>query len=251
MASKEPNRVDYETSVSEKPKYETLRDLEVGYQHRHKIFTLSTNVFWMDYTNQLVQTGKLNDVGAYTRVNTPSSYRVGIEIDGAVNILKNLKFSANFTFSQNKIKNFTEFIDNYDTGIQDEVQHGTTDISFSPDFIGGFTLTYSPVKNLEMDVTGKYVSRQFLDNTSNDQRSLDPYFTNDFRIRYNIAIKQLFTIGFNVIVNNFTNRLYEPNGYSFSYTYGGALTTENWYYPQAGINVMGGITLRFEKKGGF
>jgi len=251
MASKEPNRVDYETSSAQKPVHETLRDLEIGYQHRHKIFTIAANIFWMDYTNQLVQTGRLNDVGAYTRTNAASSYRVGIEIDGAVNILKNLRFAANFTFSKNKIDNFVEYTDNYDTGMQDAIQRGTTDISFSPDIVAGFTLSYSPVKRLEMDITGKYVSRQFLDNTSQVSRSLDPYFVNDFRIRYNIPVKGLFEIGLNLMVNNFTHRMYEPNGYSFSYTSGGEMTTENWYYPQAGINVLGGITLRFEKKGGF
>lgn len=248
IANKEPNRVDYEISSTNKPTFETLRDLEIGYQFRHKIFTVSSNVFWMDYTNQLVQTGKINDVGAYTRTNTPNSFRAGLEIYGSVNILKNLKLSANFTFSQNKILDFTEYIDNYDTGIQDSVRYDITDISFSPDFIAGFTFSYSPIKNLELDITGKYVSRQYLDNTSNINRSLDPYFVNDFRIRYDIHIKKMFHIGMNVIVSNFTNRFYEPNGYSFSYTYGGDLITENWYYPQAGINVMGGITLRFEKK---
>lgn len=248
IANKEPNRVDYETSATDKPRYETLRDLEIGYQHRSRRFTVAGNFFWMDYTNQLVQTGKINDVGAYTRTNAPSSYRLGIEISGAVNILKSLKLSANFTFSQNKIRDFTEFIDNYDTGVQDTVRHGTTDISFSPDFISGFTLSWSPVKRLEMDITGKFVSRQFMDNTSNTGRSLDPYFTNNFQVRYTLPIKKMFEIGFNLVVNNFTNRMYAPNGYTFSYTYGGTLTTENWYYPQAGINMMGGITLRFEKK---
>jgi iron complex outermembrane receptor protein len=197
----------------------------------------------MDYTNQLINTGKLNDVGAYTRTNVASSYRAGFEIEAGFQILKNLTLQLNFTYSRNRIANFTEYYDNYDTGLQDSIVHGETDISYSPDAIGGFTISYSPLKNLFFDLTGKLVSQQFLDNTSNANRILKPFFTNDFRVRYSVMIKKLVKIDLNMVVNNFTNRMYEPNGYTYSYVYGGALTTSNNYYPMAGINVMGGIVV--------
>ncbi len=241
MASHEPNRVDYETGSTQKPKPETLRDFELGYMFRHRIVQASINGFFMDYSNQLINTGKLNDVGAYTRTNVESSYRAGFELEAGFQILKNLTLNLHFTYSRNRIQNFVEYYDNYDTGFQDSVVYEETDISFSPDAIGGFTISYSPVKNLFFDLTGKFVTQQFLDNTSNQNRILQPFFTNDFRIRYGVTIKKVVKIDFNVVVNNFTNRLYEPNGYTYSYVSGGALVTSNNYYPMAGINVMGGV----------
>jgi iron complex outermembrane receptor protein len=243
MAGHEPNRVDYQTSINQKPKAETLRDFELGYVFRHPVITASINGFFMDYTNQLVNTGKLNSVGAYTRTNAASSYRAGFEIEAGFQILKNLTLNLNFTYSRNRIQNFVEYVDNYDTGVQDSVVYKETDISYSPDAIGGFTITYSPVKNLFFDLYGKFVSQQFLDNTSNQNRILKPFFTNDFRIRYGVIIKQSVKIDFNVVLNNFTNRMYEPNGYTYSYVAGGALVTSNNYYPMAGINLMGGVVV--------
>jgi iron complex outermembrane receptor protein len=241
MASHEPNRVDYETAT--KPKFETLRDFELGYSFKHRIVQANINGFFMDYSNQLVNTGKLNSVGAYTRTNVESSYRAGFELEAGFQILKNLTLQLNFTYSRNRIQNFVEYVDNYDTGLQDSVVYTETDISYSPDAMGGFTISYAPVKNLFFDLTGKLVSQQFMDNTSNQARILRPFFTNDFRVRYSIIIKNLVKVDLNVVVNNFTNRLYEPNGYTYSYVTGGALTTSNNYYPMAGINVMGGVAI--------
>ena len=243
MASHEPNRGDYETNSGQKPRPETLRDLEIGYNFRHRVVQAGINGFFMDYTDQLINTGKLNDVGAYTRVNVASSFRAGFEIEAGFQVLKNLTLNLNFTYSKNKIQNFTEYYDNYDTGVQDSIVHGQTDIAYSPDAIGGFTISYSPVKNLWFDLTGKLVSQQFMDNTSNQGRILKPFFTNDFRIRYGVVIRKMVKVDFNVVVNNFTNRMYEPNGYTYSYVYGGALYTSNNFYPMAGINVMGGIVV--------
>ncbi len=248
VANKEPNRDDFEAGINQQPKHETLRDLEIGYTQRGKIYTWSINGYWMDYTNQLILTGKINDVGAYTRINIPKSYRLGAELTGSVKPHPMLTLSANMAFSINRIENFTEYYDNYDTGMQDSVFHGTTDIAFSPWAVGGFTFTVSPLKNLDIELVGKYVGRQFLDNTRQISRSLDPFFVNDFRMRYSIEFKNALYMRFNLMVINFTNRMYAPNGYTFSYVWGGTLTTENYLYPQAGIHVMGGITLGFAKK---
>jgi len=248
VANKEPNRDDFEAGTTQQPLHETLRDLEIGYTQRGKIYTWSVNGYWMDYTNQLILTGKVNDVGAYTRINIPKSYRLGAELTGSLKPHPILAFSANMAFSMNRIENFTEYYDNYDTGMQDSVFHGTTNIAFSPWAVGGFTFTVSPLKNLDIELTGKYVGRQFLDNTSQISRSLDPFFVNDFRMRYSIKFKNAMYMRFNLMVINFTNRMYAPNGYTFSYVWGGTLITENYLYPQAGIHVMGGITLGFAKK---
>ncbi|MCX7745129.1 MAG: TonB-dependent receptor [Flavobacteriales bacterium] len=248
IANKEPNRDDFEAGITQQPNHETLRDLEIGYNQRGKIYTWSINGFWMDYTNQLILTGKVNDVGAYTRINIPKSYRLGIELMGSVKPHPIITLSGNIAFSMNRIENFTEYYDNYDTGQQDSVYHGTTDIAFSPWAVGGFTFTVSPIKNLDIELTGKYVARQYLDNTSQISRSLDPFFVNDFRLRYALNFKSGLYLRFNIMVINLTNRMYAPNGYTFSYVWGGTLTTENYLYPQAGIHVMGGVTLGFSKE---
>lgn len=248
VANKEPNRDDFEAGINQQPLHETLRDLEIGYTQRGKIYTWSVNGYWMDYTNQLILTGKINDVGAYTRINIPKSYRLGVELLGSLKPLHWFSFSTNMAFSMNRIQNFTEYYDNYDTGMQDSVFHGTTDIAFSPWAVGGFTFTFTPIKNFDIELTGKYVERQFLDNTSQLSRSLDPFFVNDFRMRYSLDFKSGMYMRFNFMIVNLTNRMYAPNGYTFSYIWGGMLTTENYLYPQAGIHVMGGITLGFAKK---
>lgn len=247
VANKEPNRDDFEAGANQQPQHETLRDLEVGYTQRGKIYTWSVNGYWMDYSNQLILTGKINDVGAYTRINIPKSYRLGVELLGSLKPLHWFSFSTNMAFSTNRIQNFTEYYDNYDTGMQDSVFHGTTDIAFSPWAVGGFTFTFTPIKNFDIELIGKYVGRQFLDNTSQLSRSLDPFFVNDFRMRYSLEFKRGLFLRLNFMVINFTNRMYAPNGYTFSYVYGGTLTTENYLYPQAGIHVLGGITLGFTK----
>jgi iron complex outermembrane receptor protein len=247
IANKEPNRDDFEAGTTQQPEHETLRDLEISYTQKGRIYEWSVNGFWMDYTNQLVLNGKINDVGAYTRINIPQSYRLGVEISGQIRPHRTFLLQANATFSTNRIKSFTEYIDNYDTGIQETIEHGETPIAFSPDFMASFIATYTPVKRFDIEITGKYVGAQFMDNTGNTSRQLDAFFTNDLRLRYELIIKKSYHIHFNFMLNNFTHRMYAPNGYTFSYIYGGGMTTENFYYPQAGINVLGGITFRWSK----
>lgn len=247
MARKEPNRDDFEAGVNQQPKPEWLRDLEVGYKHRGKIYELMGNIYWMDYTDQLVQSGKVNDVGAYARINIPRSYRLGIELSGQVRPHRTFLMKAHAAFSLSKITDFTEYIDNFDTGTQDSVFYSSSDLAFSPNIVAGFVFTYTPIKNFDIELTGKYVSHQYLDNTASSDRRIAPFFVNDLRLRYELSFKKHFYIRFNLMVNNFTNRMYEPNGYTFGYIISGERKSENYYYPQAGIHVMGGITLGFQK----
>ncbi|MEJ7671196.1 MAG: TonB-dependent receptor [Chitinophagaceae bacterium] len=118
LGSKEPNRDDFEAGIDQQPKPEKLYDIELGTEKKTLNYSFGATTYYMYYRNQLVLTGKINDVGAYTRTNTPSSYRLGIELQGKANILPWLNASANIAFSKNKIKNFTEYIDDYDNGGQ-------------------------------------------------------------------------------------------------------------------------------------
>ncbi|MCF8460223.1 MAG: TonB-dependent receptor [Flavobacteriales bacterium] len=246
MGNREPARKDIiEATQFSRPKHETLYDWELGYERKSRSYSIGLNAFWMIYQNQLVPTGEINDVGAYTSQNVDWSDRYGVELMWSVNILKNLNLAGNFTWSQSKIWNFTEYVDDYDNGGQVEINHGLTDIAFSPNYIATANLTYEPIKNLEASFITKYVGEQFLDNTSNRNRMLNDYVVNNLRLSYKLSWKFFREIGVGVQLNNIFNQFYESNGYTFSYKYGGETTTENFYYPQAGFNFMTMLTVKF------
>ncbi|MGA0560518.1 TonB-dependent receptor [Larkinella sp. VNQ87] len=246
VGHREPNRNDYTQSTpASRPKAETLNDWEAGYKLQTQRLAFSANVYYMKYKNELVLTGQINDVGAYNRVNIPSSYRAGIELEAGTVLAKNLRWNVNATFSQNKVKLFTEFLDNYDTGEQQINRYTNTDIAFAPNTILGSQLLYTPWKGLEIGLLSKYVGKQYLDNTSNENRKLDAYFVNDLRFIYTVKPKGMNEIAFSLLLNNFLNELYESNGYTFSYISESKTVTENFYYPQAGFNFLAGIRVRF------
>ncbi len=245
IGNKEPNRDDFEAGQDQTPQHETLRNVEAGYSFRNNRFSLQGNVFYMNYKNQLVQTGKLNDVGAYTRTNIPKSYRAGVELQGSVRFNNVLSITANGAFSQNKVKDYTAYLDNWDNGGQDTVHFGNTDISFSPSVVAGYTFTIKPVKELDIDILGKYVSRQFLDNTGSNDRSLDAYYTNDVRLRYTVPQRLFKELSVQFMVNNVFNEKYEPNGSTYLSVAGGTRVSDNYYYPMAGTNYMVGLTVGF------
>ncbi|MBK7559439.1 MAG: TonB-dependent receptor [Chitinophagaceae bacterium] len=199
----------------------------------------------MHYKNQLVLTGKINDVGAYTRTNMANSYRAGIELQGSMKITTWMSAAANISFSENKIKDFTEYLDDYDNGGQQVNFYRKTDISFSPPVTAGGSIHFTPVTNGEISLISKYVGRQYLDNTAQRSRSLDPYYTQDIRLSYTLENKISKSASLVLQLNNVFNKKYEPNGYSFSYIYGGETATENFYFPMAGFNFMVGVNLRF------
>ena len=244
LANKEPNRSDFEAGETTQPKHETLHNIETGISKRRSNFSYGANVYYMYYNNQLILTGKINDVGAYTRINVPKSYRLGVELQASAAPAEWLNISGNISLSRNKIKRSTEYIDNYDNGRQKEIAHEDKTISFSPSIVSAVTTSFSPSKNFEVSFLSKYVGRQYLDNTEDVHRSLKPYYVQDLLMKY--QIKNKYFTGVDVIaqVNNLFNKKYEPNGYTFSYIYNGALTTENFYYPMAGTNVMLGINVR-------
>lgn len=244
VANKEPNRDDFEAGASELPKPEQLHDVELGAERKTEKYNLGATFYYMQYKDQLVLTGKINDVGAYTRTNIKDSYRAGIELQGGAVVTNWLQATANLTFSRNKMKDFVEYIDDYDNGGQMVNRYDETDISFSPNVVGAASIITKPLNRVELSLISKYVGRQYLDNTSNEARSLDPYYTQDVRGIYSFSknwLKNLSIIG---QVNNVFNTLYEPNGYTYSYFAGNRLTTENYYFPMAGINWTLGVNIR-------
>ena len=248
VAGKEPNRDDFEAGKTTQPAAENLYDWEANISHQNKTFNWSATLYYMQYKNQLVLTGKINDIGAYTRVNVPNSYRAGIELQAGAKVNEWLNLNAGATFSRNKIKSFTEYIDEYDADLnytgQQSIQHNNTDISFSPSIIANGSINILPIKNFEISLLSKYVSRQYLDNTQNQKRSLRDYFTEDARLIYTfkkVVFKEWSIVG---QINNIFSREYEPNGYTFSYNYARSPVTENYYFPMARINGMIAVNIR-------
>ncbi len=246
VAHREPNRDDFTQSTPQsRPRAERLVDYEAGYRFQRGKVAAQVNGFFMNYRDQLILTGQVNDVGNYIRTNVPRSYRAGLEIELGWQPIRTVKWNANATFSQNKIQQFTTFYDDYDTGEQRRETFSNTDIAFSPNVIVGSQLAYTGVKALEIALLTKYVGRQFLDNTSDPTRQLDAYFTNDVRLIYSLNPRFAKGLTLSLLLNNVFNERYESNGYTFSYAAGGRLVTENFYYPQAGFNVLAGISLKF------
>jgi iron complex outermembrane recepter protein len=248
VAQKEPNREDFEAGNTQQPKRELLNDFEAGVQTKKSNYAFSANLFYMKYKDQLVVTGKINDVGAYTRTNIPNSYRTGIELQGKYIFYNWFNIAANIAFSKNKVKNFTEYLDEYDAAGnwlgQKANFYSTADIAFSPNTVTGGSINFMPVKNGEINLIGKYVSRQYLDNTAQKNRSLNPYYTQDVRLSYLIEGKIFKAVNLIVQLNNIFSKKYEPNGFSYSYISGGGIITENGYYPMAPFNAMIGVNVR-------
>lgn len=249
IANREPDRSDFIDATGPLPKHEQLNNLEIGYRGQSNRLNWGFNYYLMDYKNQLVLTGALNDVGAAIRTNVPDSYRTGIELETNYGIFKNLSWQFNIALSQNKIRNFTEFIDEFDTDFnyldQEVIEHGDTEIAFSPQIIAGSRLTYSPITGMDISLLSQYIGDQFLNNTSDEGSSLDAYFINDLKISYGFETKLIRNISLNLLVNNLLDHEYESNGWNYSYLSEGERQRINGFYPQAGIHFLAGIDLTF------
>lgn len=250
IANKEPSRDDFtQATKKSRPKSERLLDLEVGASYRFKKVAIALNLYDMEYQNQLVLNGQINDVGNYNRANVDYSYRRGIELEVNSTINNYLAFNGNITFSQNKIKSFKEYIDssdvNYTIYTQYKKEYQLTDISFSPNVIASANLIVLPIKNLQITFLNKYVGKQFLDNTSNNERSLTDYFVADLRLNYMIETKLIPEINLIAALYNYGNTKYASNGYTFSYYEGEKLYTKNFVSPSAPTHFMLGLNVRF------
>jgi iron complex outermembrane receptor protein len=250
ISHREPVRADFiESTAQNRPTFETLQDVEFGHQMNTSRMSLTTNVYFMNYQNQLLLTGEINDVGAYIHSNVAKSYRMGVEVYGSYRFDKKLKMTGGITLSQNKIPQFNEYVDVYlDTlpyYTQQVITHTNTDMSFSPNVTGNIGFEWIPIDNFTIAWMSKLVGRQFLDNTGNVNRSIAPYNFSNLQVNYSIFDKFCKEIQFGVMVNNVLNQYYSNNGYTFSYAYGEQTTTENFYYPQAGRNFMARVLLKF------
>ncbi len=246
IANKEPSRNNYRDADKDyTPKPEHLTDYELGYAFNGKKGIIRANLYFMNYKDQLVETGKVNNVGSPIMINVAQSYRAGIELVAGHRFSRHFNWNINATFSQNKILNFTSFVDNWDTWSQDSAQLGTTDISFSPAVILKNALMFRFFDALDIALLTRYVSRQYIDNTSSKERSLDPYLVNDLKLGYDIKVKSLKTFRINISINNIFNEMYETNAWVYRYIYNGKEQEMNGYFPQAGINFTAGLSIGF------
>ncbi len=246
-SNREPNRSNYTDAEpgTEPPVYETLNDLETGYTYRSNNLSAGASLYFMDYNNQLILTGEINDVGNPIMTNTKSSYRTGCELALGIKIRNNLQWDLNVTFSRNKIMDFTEFVDNWDTGGQEAFYLGTTDLAFSPQTTTNSNLTWNPVKNLNLNVSSSWVGKQYIDNSASEDRSLDPWFVSHLKVDYTLETRFFEKIKLHLLVNNIFNETYESNAWVYSYLLGGKRYKMDGYFPQAGTHFMAGIDVTF------
>ncbi len=254
IANREPTRRNFTDATADKqPIHETLYNLEAGYRHQTSIYSMGINYYHMNYRNQLIMTGELNDVGNPMMINVPKSFRTGIELEGAYKASKLLSWQGNVTYSINRIDTYREnnLIYNEDYAVVGtrEFEYRNTDISFSPAWVGASTFIYTPFKGVEAAFISKYVGSQFMDNTSNRASQLDAFLVNDLRVSYAFSVKGLKEARFTLLAANIFNELYEPNGYTYTTLFqeGDVVRPEvsNFYYPQAGRNYMASVSLRF------
>ncbi|MET0759512.1 MAG: TonB-dependent receptor [Flavobacterium sp.] len=242
-ANREPNRTDYESG---NPKPEKLNDFELGWRSNSEKIKLNINAYYMRYKDQLVLTGALNDVGSPFRENVGDSYRLGIEVDAAFSLSDKWSIRPNIALSENKNIDYHFQRD----GVLQDL--GNTNIAYSPNIVAGNMVTFAPIQNLQFTFLSKFVGEQFMGNIDTESSKLDSYFVNDFNVVFELQTKKVFkSIVFSALVNNIFDYKYESNGYYYTYdddyTTPGTITTYDGagYYPQAGINFLVGMALKF------
>ena len=246
-ANREPNRSAFIDAdpAGKQPVSETLNDYEAGYSHQTPRWSVGANLYYMRYKDQLILTGEINDVGSPIMVNADDSYRTGIELSGGLKISNSLKWDLNATFSRNKVKNFTEYVDNWDTGGQVADELGKTDLAFSPQVVINSQISFHPIRSLGFSLLSNYAGDQYIDNTSNADRKLDAWFVNNLKIDYQLKNTLFRDVKLHLLVNNIFDTEYESNAWVYPYIYGGQRYKMDGYYPQAGINFLAGLTVQF------
>lgn len=251
VAHREPVRSDIiDAPAALKPKAERLYNYELGYKYERSNLRFSANYYLMLYTDQLVVTGQLNDVGANIRQNVDRSYRTGLELESSWRLTKRFQMAGNLSFSQNRIDRFVEYLYDYGADFSEfnviTNTYKNTDIALSPNIIGNLQLSYQINDAIGVDWISKYVGKQFLDNTSNEDRALDAYFINDIQLGGSWSTSVLPKISANFVIRNVFDHLFENNGYTFGYFAGlENEIRENYLYPQAGRHVQLQISIGF------
>lgn len=262
VAQKEPTRNNYTDGLfTEYPKAEKLFDYELGYTYRANWLTAGVNLYYMDYTDQLVLNGKLNDIGEPMAENVKDSYRMGVELSLGAKLTKWLRWDINGTWSKNRIKNYVGYVSDYtplengdwkDMYSQTAIESGTTPIAFSPSFIGNSLIGIS-FQDIDISLQSQYVSRQYLDNFGKKENSLDAYFVNNLSLAYTFKAPHTRGITAGVTIYNLFNVMYETNGYSQTSalyenkdkTKVPVISNDPRFYPMAGTNVLAHVTVRF------
>jgi len=249
VAHREPNRKNFtENGPKEQPAFERLFDWEAGYSYSSSRFHAGMNLYYMNYRNQLILNGKISEIGEPLTSNIRDSYRTGVELTCAIQLLPCLRWEGNVTLSQNKIRHFTEYVDTYDTNWNELPQTvnnlGTSAIAFSPNTMANSLLDFK-FRNAFATFSSAYVGRQYLDNTSERMRSLDPYFVSKLQVGYTFYPAFMKELAFDVSINNLFNEQYETNGWVWSYILAGERRQDCGYFTQAGTNFMGRMTFKF------
>ena len=242
-AFREPTRSDFENNINIQP--EELVDYELGWKFNTKKFYFSSNLYYMNYKNQLVLTGALDDVGSPIRENSGKSFRKGIELESIFKATNNLEISSNISFSRNKNIDYKTNFDGVVTN------WGDTDISFSPDLVSSIGVNFRPKEDINISILNKFVGEQFMSNTESVVSKLNSYSTTDLNFIYSFKRSKHFKeIIFTTMINNIFNKEYVSNGYY--YTYDDTWSEPNMittiegtgYYPQALRNFLLGITFK-------
>ncbi len=251
---REPARNDFKDAskygARTKPTAEHLYDAELGYHFKSSSIALSANLYYMYYEDQILATGKMNDVGYPVMENVPESYRTGVELAAGVSFCKQMKLEANLSLSRNKIKNYVNYTDLYDNSIdwnameQKKDYLGTVDIGFSPSVVSGAQLSYSPIEQLTIGLSGKYVGKQYHDNTMNANRQLDSYFVSNLQAQYNFSLGAA-KLTVMACLNNIFDKQYISSAwvYRAAYADGSPEYVEDGFFPQAGRTVFGKIVI--------
>ena len=265
LMHKDPNRDDYVNSTPlSRPSPEKLWDTEIGFRYESVKTGIQLTVYNMEYDDHLVPTGRLNDVGAYTRVNVDESYRRGIEASMTFMPINTLSLKGHMTLSENKIREFDEYIDNWDTGTQEIIRHSGTDIAFSPNILAsiesGFTFLSNDAHQLTLNLGGRYVGKQFVDNTSREASVLDEYVVADAGLYWKWKTLWAKEMRVSLFVKNIFDHEYESNGWIYRFrseSYDptpddpyagkeeGSLYHLKGYYPQAGRHLFVTLSLDF------
>ena len=245
VANREPVRSDFlDARGVDVPDSEHLQDFELGFRKRGHQWAVDANVYFMNYLDQLVLTGAVNDVGGLVRTNVESSHRMGIELSGEFQLSDQWKWSPNVTLARSNIASFTQTVVDFETFTEINTDFEDTEISFSPNVIAGSILSYKPIYGLELNLLSKFVSRQYIDNTNSLDRSLPSYMVHDVMAKYTIESDLIQKVEFKLLVNNILNAQFSSNAYTYSYIFG-QLVTENYLYPQAGTNLLLNVAVTF------
>ncbi len=252
IGNREPVRRDFtESSPESRPRHETLRNVELGYHYTARKTMFGINAYLMDYIDQLILTGEINDVGGFSRTNIGESYRLGVELQAAVLFHEKFNWSGNLSLSRNKIPLFVEHSDKYDAQWNwvgtDVREYADTDIAFSPSVIASSNMTIKPLEGLGVSLVSKYVDRQYIDNTMSPDRMLAAYFVNDLRITHILTTRAFREFELVLQVSNLLDTTYETNAWIYKGVVGdeGLIAIDDGYFPQAGRHFMAGVKLRF------